>query len=127
MKFLLDTHTLIWFSEDDEKLPLKIRNLFNDNTNEFYISIATLWEMAIKINKGTLLINRSFDEIIELIFLSGFNLLPISHYHTKELLKLPLIHKDPFDRMLITQTKFENMILLSNELLFDFYEIIRMW
>jgi PIN domain nuclease of toxin-antitoxin system len=48
-------------------------------------------------------------------------------YHTKELLKLPLIHKDPFDRMLITQTKYENMVLLSNEILFDSYDIKRFW
>lgn len=89
-------------SENDPKLPQKVKELLNNPYDEFYISIATIWEMSIKIKKGTLIINRNFDEVINLIFLNGFKFLPISYQHTIELLKLPFHHKDPFDRMLIT-------------------------
>lgn len=127
MKYLLDTHALIWFSENDPKLPQKVKELLNNHYDEFYISIATIWEMSIKIKKGTLIINRNFDEVINLIFLNGFKFLPISYQHTIELLKLPFHHKDPFDRMLITQTIYEDMIILSKETLFDFYGVKRYW
>lgn len=127
MKYLLDTHTLIWYSENDPNLPFKVKELFDDSNSEFYISIATLWEMSLKIRKGTLIINRNFDEVIDLIFNSGFKFLPISYQHIKELLKLPLYHKDPFDRMLISQTIYEDMTILSNEVLFDSYGVKRYW
>lgn len=127
MKYLLDTHALIWYSENDPKLPQKVKELFYNSNDEFYISIATIWEMSIKIKKGTLIINRNFDEVIDFIFLSGFKFLPISYQHTKELLKLPFYHKDPFDRMLVTQTIYEDMTILSKEDLFDSYGVKRYW
>lgn len=127
MKYLLDTHTLIWYTENDPKLPEIVKTLFLNSNDDFYISIATLWEMSIKIKKGTLIINRNFEEVIELIFSSGFKFLPISYNHTNELLKLPLIHKDPFDRMLVTQTIYEDMVILSKEALFDSYGVKRFW
>ena len=127
MKYLLDTHALIWFSENDSQLPERVKLLIENYNNEFYISIATLWEMSIKISKGSLIINKTFDEIIKIIFSNGFLFLPITFHHTRELLTLPVIHKDPFDRMLITQTLYENMTIISKEDLFDNYKVNRFW
>ena len=127
MNILLDTHALIWFVEDDEKLPDSLKVILNEKSNSIYISIASLWEMAIKISLNKLSISVSFDEVIELVKSNGFEILQISEFHLSELLKLPFIHRDPFDRLLAAQASFEDLLFVSCDEIFNSYNVRRLW
>ncbi|MGD1702444.1 type II toxin-antitoxin system VapC family toxin [Dapis sp. BLCC M229] len=124
--FLLDTHTFIWLSENDSNLPNNIRDMI-DVADRVYLSIVSLWEIAIKLNIGKLSLQRSYENIgIELEF-SDILLLPISFIDTVQTCYLPLHHRDPFDRMLIAQAMNRSLVLISRDTKFDAYPIQRLW
>ncbi len=127
MKLLLDTHALIWFVEDDKNLPESLRSILNNKSNQIFISIGSLWEMSIKISLDKLIINKTFEEVLDLIKSNGFVLLPISEDHLSVLLKLPFIHRDPFDRILVSQSLKENFVFVSRDIIFDSYKVKRIW
>ena len=127
MIFLLDTHALIWFVEDDEKLPDSLRNILGNKKNHIFISIGTLWEIAIKISLEKLVINKTFEEVLHLVKSNGFGILPISEDHLSVLLKLPFIHRDPFDRILASQSLAGGFVFVSKDIVFDTYEVKRLW
>ena len=102
MRYLLDTHALIWFYEDSSELPQKIKETVLLDSNEKYICSASLWEIAIKVNLGKLKISFTFDELINDIRIRNFHILQIEDGYLNGLSSLPFIHKDPFDRMLIS-------------------------
>lgn len=126
MKILLDTHALIWFVEDDEKLPDSLKVILSQKNNSIFVSVASLWEMAIKISLNKLSISVSFDEVIELVKSNGFEILQISESHLSELLKLPFIHRDPFDRILVAQSSSEDFLFVSRDEIFNSYEVRRL-
>ena len=100
MNLLLDTHTLIWFLNGNETdLSAKAKRLIADSANISYVSIASLWEMAIKIRLGSLSFAPGYDNILALLDQNGFELLPVTFQHTRRLLTLPTHHRDPFDRL----------------------------
>lgn len=127
MKLLLDTHSLIWFVEDDEKLPNSLRNIIGDKKNQIFISIATLWEIAIKISLDKLVINKTFEEVLYLMRSNGFGIIPISEDHLSVLLKLPFFHRDPFDRILASQSLVGDFVFVSKDIIFDSYNVNRIW
>ncbi len=110
MNLLLDTHIFIWATQDDPKLPSSIKTLIL-NADCVFISIASLWECSIKIGLNKLEMN--FEKIISMIEHRGFQILPVKLEHLSQLLKLPLIHKDPFDRLLVAQAQVEPLLLQS--------------
>ena len=113
MNLLLDTHSFIWFIEGNPRLSETARTLIADGGNEIFLSVASLWEMAIKCGLGKLQIDLSlFCEHIERM---GFHWLDITQEHILHLTALPVFddHKDPFDRLLIAQSWQEPMILLT--------------
>lgn len=127
MKLLLDTHAFIWFVEDDPNLPQKQKLLIEEPQNEIFLSIASLWEMAIKIQLKKLNINKSIKEIIDISIQNGFILLPILPEHIIQLSQLEFHHRDPFDRMIIAQGLAEKQIIIGKDIIFDKYNANRIW
>ena len=124
--FLLDTHAFIWLSENDPHLPNNLRDMI-DIADTVYLSIVSLWEMAIKLNLGKLSLQRSYETIGQELESSDILLLPISFMDTLQIYHLPLHHRDRFDRMLIAQAINKSLILISRDTQFDAYSIQRIW
>jgi PIN domain nuclease of toxin-antitoxin system len=127
MQLLLDTHTVIWYAEDDVRLPDHIRQMIRDDYNDVFVSIVSLWEMSIKINLGKLDLSRSFDGMVHLLRDNGFRFLPVQLNHVFSLDTLELHHKDPFDRMLIAQALAEDFAFVGCDDVFDRYGVRRLW
>ena len=128
MKILLDTHAFLWFIEDSPKLSTEARSAIEDGFNEPLISVASLWEMAIKVSIGKLDLKKPFETFVpDQIELNGFDQLAISFQHIAAVAKLPFHHRDPFDRLLVAQALVEGIPLVSADDLLDAYGIIRVW
>ena len=120
---LIDTQTFIWFVENDPKLPVSIRNVMEDDQYNLFISIASLWEIVIKSSLGKLPLQKNIPEMIRDITKSGFFILQIIPQHLITLHGLEYIHRDPFDRIIISQAITENMQVISSDELFNKYHI----
>lgn len=128
MRHLLDTHTLLWIINGDPKLSEKVKSLFLDEDNDIAISMASIWEMAIKISLNKLKIPGPLAEFVaEHIKGNKINILPIELNHIYHLENLPFFHRDPFDRLIIAQAMAENMSILGQDEVFDQYSINRIW
>ena len=129
MRILLDTHTLIWFFAGDSQLSATARILIEDEDNNKLVSIASIWEMAIKESKGHRLnFSLPFEDYIkQKLSWEDFNLLNINLYHLNAIVTMPFHHKDPFDRLLIAQSMVEGIPILSKDSAFDAYSINRIW
>lgn len=121
MKNLLDTHTFLWFVSGNDKLSIKVRKIIQDKQSENYISIASLWEISIKVKLGKLKINGSFESMIDDIITNDFKILPINFAHITQNFHYDFYHKDPFDRIIVAQAEVENMTILSKDTIFDKY------
>jgi PIN domain nuclease of toxin-antitoxin system len=128
MRLLIDTHVLIWYILDIQKLSTTVRILIDDNSNEIIVSTASLWEMAIKQSTGKLSFHLPFEVFItQQLSLNDFNLLDIKIDHLAVVATLPFHHKDPFDRLLISQSIVERIPILSIDSVFDAYPVERLW
>jgi PIN domain nuclease of toxin-antitoxin system len=127
MQYLLDTHTFLWFLEDDPQLPEKVKKEIIDINNRCYISIASLWEIAIKIKLGKLRIKFPFEKFAAYLSDNEIELLPISLEHLLQLLNLELHHRDPFDRLIIAQGLAENLTILTKDENFSRYTSNILW
>ena len=130
MRLLLDTHTMYWYIEGDPHLSGTARTLIQDASNEILMSPASYWEIAIKISIGKWKLNRPYEEFIDIgLNQYGFQILPILPTHTARLIGLPFPpgHKDPFDRLLITQTLVEQIPIVSADSALDAYGVTRLW
>jgi PIN domain nuclease of toxin-antitoxin system len=128
VRVLLDTHALLWWTQDDRRLSRKARSALASFDTEVYVSAASAWEIATKVRIGKLPGAEAFaaDFPARLKALS-FRELPITIEHGQRAGLLPGAHKDPFDRMLIAQAQAENLPIISNEELFDEYLVRRIW
>jgi PIN domain nuclease of toxin-antitoxin system len=124
MKILLDTHTFLWFISADNQLSSKAKNIISDPNYTKYISIATFWEVTIKLSLNKLKLQVSLDALFDL---KGYEHLNISIQHLLQLQNLEFHHRDPFDRIIIAQALSEKMTIISNELIFDKYKVKRIW
>lgn len=127
MNLLLDTHALIWFLEGDSQLSLTAKSAISNPDNTCFISQATLWEMAIKLSLGKLEINTSYQDLPKLMWENGIEILAIEFEHFEYLINLPFHHKDPFDRIIITQSIIEKMPLISIDASFKYYSVNLIW
>lgn len=127
MTLLLDTHTLIWFTENNPQLSRTALKAIESPDNNRYVSMATFWEIAIKLSIGKLQLTMPLATIIAEIQDNGFHLLPIVPAHILQVETLPFFHRDPFDRLLIAQSLSEDFTLVSNETVFDEYRVKRIW
>lgn len=120
MKYLLDTHIYLWWLNDDRKLSKQAKNIISNPENIILVSVMSFWEISIKVRAKKLPLKTSFDKLVENL---QFDLLPINLEHVASLHKLPLHHKDPFDRMLIAQTKTEDCILITDDSQINQYKV----
>lgn len=128
MNLLLDTHTFLWFINGDAKLSPKARALIEDPSNQRFLSIASIWEMAIKVSIGKLTLLPSFQEIVPIqLNRNDIAILPITLEHTLIVATLPFHHKDPFDRIIVAQASAESMSLLSADHAFEHYPVHCLW
>jgi PIN domain nuclease of toxin-antitoxin system len=128
VNLLLDTHTFLWFIGGSDRLSAAARTLVEEPTNQPYLSVASLWEMAIKLSIGKLTLARPFEDLIpEQMQLNGVQLLNIELAHIIPVTNLPFHHRDPFDRLLISQAIVERMPIVSGDPSFDGYEVKRLW
>ena len=125
---MLDTHALIWWLTDDERLPRSTYREIADERNEKFVSAASVWEIAIKHRSGKL--EEASHLILDMpgaLERQGFEELSITVDDGVRAGMLPVHHRDPFDRMLIAQSMAHDLILVSREPLFDRYGVRRLW
>jgi len=127
MNYIIDTHALIWYFEDSSKIPDKIVKCIDDATNNKYICSVSLWEITIKTQIGKLTMNFSFDELLAEISNSDLHVLQIENDYLTELSKIPLIHKDPFDRLIIATAIAEDMTIITVDENIRKYDIACVW
>jgi PIN domain nuclease of toxin-antitoxin system len=109
-RFLLDTHVFLWWLSDDPALGAEARQMIGEPRNQVLVSAASIWEISIKQAKGMLEAPEDLEALVED---EGFTKLPISLFHGQQAGKLPEIHRDPFDRMLIAQAQAEGLELVT--------------
>jgi PIN domain nuclease of toxin-antitoxin system len=128
MRLLLDTHAFLWFITGDPKLSSTAERAIRDGTNELLLSVASVWEMAIKVRLDRLPIPQPLDSFVpRQLEINRISLLPIELQHTFEIARLPLHHRDPFDRLLIGQAMVETIPIISADDAFASYEVEVMW
>lgn len=128
MKLLIDTHVLLWLAGDSENLSQKAASLILDEKNSLFLSFASIWEIQIKSQLGKLDITKPLPDLIQEQCQSNeIKLLEVKLKHIYGLKDLPNHHRDPFDRLLISQSKIEQMPILSIDRAFDTYEVQRIW
>ena len=128
MKYLLDTHALIWFFSGNSKLSQKARLLMENEEITKLISLTTVWEMGIKQSKGKLTLAVPLQQYIQdKLTLEDYEILPITLKQLAKITTLPFYHNDPFDRLLIAQAMTEQIPLLSKDTAFEPYEIEVIW
>lgn len=127
--YLLDTHILIWFLNDSPMLPGGIKRMIGKSRDaSVLVSIASFWEMAIKSSKGKLKLNYSITDLMMLCKdILHISVLEIKDAHLEILRALPWIHKDPFDRLIISQAISEDMVLISVDEHIADYPVRRVW
>ena len=128
MKFIIDTHVLLWIANDDFRLSKNVKDIYLKPENEIIISIASIWEMAIKISIKKFKLQNSLAEFVEKhIIDNNIRILKIELEHLFLLENLPLHHRDPFDRLIVAQAKIEKAPIISTDVSFDRYAVKRIW
>ncbi len=120
MNLLLDTHILLWWLDDYERILPEAKDVITDGRNSIFVSSVVIWEIRIKQTLGKLNIPNNFREVLDR---QPFEMLAITAEHAYEIGNLPLIHRDPFDRMLAAQAKVEAMTLLTRDSHLKMYDI----
>lgn len=128
MKYLLDTHSLIWFIGGDVQLSAYARQLIDEEENEMFLSIASLWEMAIKFSMDKLDLGQPFESLFPAqLDNNSIEILSVTIEHLKAVCNLPFHHRDPFDRLLIAQAQVEQLPIIGIHRIFDSYGVERKW
>lgn len=115
MKLILDTHVIIRLVNGDSSIDPEIVQLIDDKSNQKYVSVASLWEIAIKVSINKLKMRGSISEIIKLLSENDISIVDIKPLHLEHLILLPFIHKDPFDRLIIAQARTENWQIITDD------------
>ncbi|MBP6918553.1 MAG: type II toxin-antitoxin system VapC family toxin [Legionellaceae bacterium] len=128
MRILLDTHTFLWTAVGSPQLSVNATNLFLETQNELYLSVASVWEIAIKCSLSKLVCHKPIEAyILDVLQENTIQLLNIDFRHVMRVSSLPFHHRDPFDRLLISQAIEEKIPLLSCDAALDAYGIERLW
>ena len=126
-QYLLDTHTLIWYINGDVELSQKGKLAIEAENATNFVSIASLWEMAIKVSLGKLELTMPFDQIEKQVAENGFEILPITLRDIFTVSSLPFHHRDPFDRIIIAQSLNNDMTVISKDRILDQYQAKILW
>ena len=127
MNLLIGTHVLLWWWTDSTKLSRVATDAILDSRNRSYVSAAVAWELAIKVNLRKLKAREVVSSLPQLLLQEGFKRLAISTDQALRAGLLPLLHKDPFDRMLIAQAQALNFPVVSADAVYDRYGVTRIW
>lgn len=131
MQFLIDTHILIWFLEGNKLLSKLHHQTISNPKITIFVSIASLWEIAPKISVGKLTLAKPLADVITQIATENIEILAVSPERTLQVSTLPFHHRDPFDRIIVSQAIVENMDLISADMIFDNYlkglSVKRIW
>ena len=115
MRYLLDTNVVVWYFDGKKLLRPKIKKIIDDPDNKVYVSIVSVWEIVVKLCVNKLNVSFTIDHLIESIKSRDFTLLPVKQKHLNANLKLPLIHGDPFDRLLIATSISEKLTFITSD------------
>lgn len=124
MKLLLDSHAFLWSAFEPERLPEDTRSAVADLGIPVFVSVATVWELNIKIGLGKLAVP---DDLVEMVAGLGYRTLPIHLHHAALVRALPPLHRDPFDRMLVAQARAEGLTLVTADHMIRQYEVPVLW
>jgi PIN domain nuclease of toxin-antitoxin system len=127
MKYLIDTHILIWHGESNPALKPSMLAILNNLQNEIFISHASLWEITIKVSLGKLKLGFPLASLEYVLLENGFTLLPFEFSHYQILSELPFHHNDPFDRMIISQALSEKLDIITHDDKFGLYSAPIIW
>lgn len=124
--YIIDIHAFLWYLRDSDELSEKAHKIIDDE-NQIFVSIASLWEIAIKHSIGKLHLEFSIVQIENLCAEKDISILPIKASHLDVLEKLPNHHNDPFDRLIICQASIENLIILTRDTIIPKYPVQTVW
>ncbi len=128
MQALLDTHAFLWWIADDARLSANASTIINDGNNQLFLSSVSTWEIIIKAQLGKLALPSNPEQfIIEQIQRNNLTVMPVQVKHTLAIYQLPLLHRDPFDRMLVAQSQSEDLPLLTLDPLIAQYAVTTLW
>ncbi len=128
MRLLLDTQCWLWWFSQPEKLNENAIAKIADETNEIWFSVASVWEMGIKVSIGKLPLPENINDYVSTRMTQlAARSLEINASHALQVTTLPLHHRDPFDRMLVAQAQIEDMTLVSADSIFNQYEVTLLW
>lgn len=128
MKALLDTHTFLWWAVDDARLSGRVREIISEGRNKIYVSAASMWEIAIKARLGRLDAPGDLEGFIAVqMNTNAFDALDIRASHALHTYRLPLLHRDPFDRMLVAQSQLEGLPILTTDAQIGAYGVEVVW
>lgn len=128
MRLLLDTHTFLWWITDSPELSLRVRDAIGNPENELFLSVASAWEMAIKVNLGRLHLPDRPDRFIpDQLTKNTVESLPIQMAHALYVSRLPAIHRDPFDRIIVSQSILEKMAVVTRDADIARYKVKILW
>ncbi len=125
--YLLDTNALLFFLYDSEKLSKRALDVIYHDDEKISVSIVSMWEIAIKSSIGKLEIKSSISRIAQTCEREQFDVLPIKPFHLDEIGRLPMIHGDPFDRLIISQSIAENLIIITKDRTIPLYNVKVLW
>lgn len=121
MRYLLDTHIILWWLTEPETLKSNVKKIISDKKQSIFLSSASFWEMAIKQSIGRLTLPKN---MIQFVTKEGFEVLPLTAEECLSVADLPLLHQDPFDRILVVQAKLNDMILITRDKKIRAYPVV---
>jgi PIN domain nuclease of toxin-antitoxin system len=128
VRLLLDTHAFLWFIEGSPNLSSVARGAIENRENQRFLSIASLWEIAIKVSVGKLELGMTLTELVEReVYGNAIEIITIQSEHLDQLAKLPFHHKDPFDRLMISQSRVESLPVVTRDSAFALYPVQMLW
>jgi PIN domain nuclease of toxin-antitoxin system len=128
MRLLIDTQAFLWFTGNDPKLSTSARRLIEDPSNDLLLSAASVWELAIKLSIGKLLLSEPLKPFLQRQLLANaIDPFPVRQEHAEHVVTLPFHHRDPFDRLLVAQCLIEKLPIISIDAVMDAYSVVRYW
>lgn len=127
MNLLLNTHSFLWFAENSSELSKLAKSEIENMNNRCFLSIASLWELTIKLSLNKLELNQPFDGIPALLNINNIEILPLEFKHLKQLFLLPFHHRDPFDRLILSQAISQDLVIVTKDGVFEKYTSNIIW
>ena len=128
MRVLLDTHAFLWWITEDRRLSARAREVMTDGGNDLLLSAASGWEIAIKASLGRITLPIPVDRFLsEQLQRNGIGTLPIEMSHALRVHAIPLLHRDPFDRLLVAQAQLEKLRILTSDPQIAQYDVETLW